>query len=259
MSEQPIIVDVSGPVMTVTLNRPKVLNAFSEGMINGLTRALQEAQKNNQIRAIIITGAGQSFSAGGDVKAMGEATPAQVYEHIGILNECILTLKQTEKPIIAAVHGYAAGAGVNLALACDLIISTNDSQYALSFSQVGLVSDGGGSFFLTKLLGPHLAKQLFFSGEVISAERLFGLGVINQLVTTENLLDEAMEWAIKLSKGPSLAFGKQKKLIEQSLTASLDEVLEHERMTQTLMVTTKDHIEGVKAFKEKRSPQFLGY
>ncbi|MFE8700432.1 enoyl-CoA hydratase/isomerase family protein [Cytobacillus sp. FJAT-54145] len=258
MSEQHLLVDVKGPVMTLTLNRPDSLNAFSPDMILSLTNTLREAQTNDEVRAIVLAGAGRSFSAGGDVKTMGQAKPTDVYDHIGRLNECILTMKETEKPIIAAVHGFAAGAGFNLALACDLIIAAEDSKFALSFSQVGLISDGGGSYFLPRLIGPHLAKQFFFSAEPISAERLYQLGVINHLAPLENLQEEVTKFATKLAHGPSKAYGKIKKIVDHSFTATLEEILEQERVTQTLMVQTEDHLEGVAAFKEKRRPVFKG-
>lgn len=258
LNEKHLLVENKGPVMIITLNRPKSLNAFSPEMILTLTEALKDAQSNDEVRAIILSGSGRSFSAGGDVKTMGEASATKVYDHIGKLNECILTFKETEKPIIAAVHGFAAGAGFNLALACDLIIAADDSKFALSFSQVGLISDGGGSYFLPRLIGPYLAKQFFFSADPIPAERLYQLGVINQLVPLEQLQESVLEMAIKLAHGPSKAYGMQKKLIEHSLTASLEEILEQERITQTLMVTTEDHQEGIQAFKEKRRPHFQG-
>ncbi|WP_374722365.1 enoyl-CoA hydratase/isomerase family protein [Peribacillus tepidiphilus] len=258
MSNQDLLVDVSNRVMTLTLNRPESLNAFSADMINGLVDALENAQKNPEIRAIVMFGAGRSFSAGGDVKNMGKANPQQVYEHINRLNKCILKIRETEKPIIAAVHGFAAGAGFNLALACDLIIAAEDSKFALSFSQVGLISDGGGSYFLPRIIGPHLAKQFFFTGEPVPAERMYQLGVVNQLVPAEDLKEEALIFASKLACGPGKAYGMMKKLIDHSFTATLDEILEQEAITQTLMVTTEDHVEGVSAFKEKRKPSFTG-
>lgn len=253
-----LLVEKFGPVLSLTLNRPESLNAFSPEMILGLRSALVEAESDDDVQVVVLSGAGRSFSAGGDVKTMGQAGPVQVYEHIGKLNELIMTMKSLEKPIIAAVHGFAAGAGFNLALACDLIIAAEDSKFALSFSQVGLVSDGGGSYFLPKLVGPHLAKQFFFSAEPIPAERLFQLGVINALVPIEKLQEETTKLALKLAHGPGKAFGMQKKLIEHSFTATLEEILEQERITQTLMVQTDDHKEGVAAFKEKRKPVYKG-
>lgn len=258
MTQQHLLIEKLGPVLSLTLNRPESLNAFSPDMIQGLTEEIRKAQDDHDVQVIVLSGAGRSFSAGGDVKTMGQAGPTQVYEHIGKLNELIVTMKNTEKPIIAAVHGFAAGAGFNLTLACDLIVAAEDSKYALSFSQVGLVSDGGGSYFLPKLIGPHLAKQFFFSAEPIPAERLYQLGVINTLVPLEKLQEETTKLALKLAHGPGRAFGKQKKLIDQSFTSTLEEILEQERLTQVLMVQTEDHKEGVSAFKEKRKPAFKG-
>lgn len=258
MTKEHLLVEKLGPVLALTLNRPESLNAFSPDMILGLTNAIRNAQNDADVQVIVLSGSGRSFSAGGDVKTMGQAGPTHVYDHIGKLNQLILTMKDTEKPIIAAVHGFAAGAGVNLALACDLIVAAEDSKFALSFSQVGLVSDGGGSYFLPRLIGPHLAKQFFFSAEPISAERLYQLGVINALIPLEKLQEETTKLALKLAHGPGRAFGKQKKLIDHSFTSTLEEILEEERLTQVLMVQTEDHQEGITAFKEKRKPAFKG-
>lgn len=258
MSKEHLIVEKLGPVLSLTLNRPESLNAFSPEMILGLKDALYHAEQDDDVQVIVLSGAGRSFSAGGDVKTMGQSKGVQVYEHIGKLNELILLMKETEKPIIAAVHGFAAGAGVNLALACDLIVAAEESKFALSFSQVGLISDGGGSYLLPRLIGPHLAKQFFFTAEPIPAERLYQLGVINYLVSVEKLQEETTKFALKLAHGPGKAYGKQKKLIDQSFTTSLEDILEQERLIQTLMVQTEDHQEGISAFKEKRKPVFKG-
>ncbi|MDM5338403.1 enoyl-CoA hydratase [Fictibacillus enclensis] len=258
MEQDHLLIEAEGPILTLTLNRPERLNSFSEEMITSLTEALREAQNSGEIKVIILKGAGRSFSAGGDVKTMGQATPQDVYEHIGKLNRCILTMKETEIPIIAAVHGFAAGAGFNLAMACDLIVAAENSKFALSFSQVGLISDGGGSYFLPKLIGPHLAKQFFFSAEPIPAERLYQLGVINYLSPLERIEEEVGQLAAKLANGPVGAYGKMKKLIDASYQSTLEEMLEQERLNQTLMITTEDHQEGISAFKEKRQPVFTG-
>jgi 2-(1,2-epoxy-1,2-dihydrophenyl)acetyl-CoA isomerase len=258
MANEHLLVEKLGPVLSLTLNRPESLNAFSPDMISGLKEALSSAQNDDDIQVIVLSGAGRSFSAGGDVKGMGQGKGVQVYEHIGKLNELILLMKEIEKPIIAAVHGFAAGAGFNLALACDLIVAAEDSKFALSFSKVGLVSDGGGSYFLPQLVGPHLAKQFLFTAEPIPAERLYQLGVINYLVPLEKLQEETTKFALQLAQGAGKAYGMQKKLVEKALTSSLAEILEQERLTQVLMVDTEDHKEGITAFKEKRQPVFKG-
>lgn len=255
---QDLLVEVSNSVLTLTLNRPERLNAFSAEMIQGITDALKDAQKNPEIRAIVLRGNGRAFSSGGDVKSMGQGSPINTYDFISILNECILTMRNTEKPIIAAVKGYAAGAGSSLALAADLIVAAEGSKFALSFSQVGLVTDGGASYHLTKLIGPFLTKEFYFSAEPIPVERLYQLGAVNKIVPLEKLDEEVMEWATKLAKGPSRAYGMQKKIINHAVTATLEEILDQERTTQPLMTLSEDHKEGVAAFKEKRTPVFTG-
>ncbi|WP_340373123.1 enoyl-CoA hydratase [Peribacillus sp. FSL E2-0218] len=258
MIKDHLLTEVTGNVLILTLNRPESLNAFSPEMISTLTKEIKEIKEKPHIRAVVIKGSGRSFTAGGDVKSMGKASAGQLYDHVGRMNDCILALDAAEVPVIAAVHGFAAGAGFNLALACDLIIASEDSQFAMSFSQVGLISDGGGSYFLPKLVGPHLAKQLFFSAEPISAERLYQLGIINYLCPLDQLEEETFTLAKKLANGPTKAYGMMKKLVSHSFTATLDEMLEQERITQTLMASTEDHLEGVTAFKEKRKPEFTG-
>lgn len=258
MSTEHLVVYQNGPVLSLTLNRPESLNAFSSEMIIGLTHAFKNAEENEEVKVVVLSGAGRAFSAGGDVKTMGEATPKLVYDHIGKLNECILAMKNLSKPIIAAVHGFAAGAGFNLALAADLILASEDSKFVLSFSQVGLISDGGGLYFLPRLIGPNRAKELFFSGEPLAANKALEYGIVNHLFPLENLQAETLKLAKRLSKGPGVAFGMMKKLVNQSQSSTLEEMLEQERMTQAMMVTTNDHQEGVQAFVEKRKPVFLG-
>ncbi|MGG1632692.1 enoyl-CoA hydratase/isomerase family protein [Rossellomorea sp. NRS-1567] len=253
-----LLIETTDRVLTLTLNRPDSLNSFDESMLAGIVEALQQAEHNQEIRAIVIRGAGRAFSAGGDVKTMGSATSTEVYEHIGILNTCIKAIKEIEKPVIASVHGFAAGAGFNLALACDLIIASEDSQFALSFSKVGLISDGGGSYFLPRIIGSHLAKEFFFSGEPVTAGRMYDLGVVNRIVPSERLEEVTTDWARGLASGPSKAYGMMKKMIDRSFTLSLDEILEQERITQALLISTEDHAEGVSAFKDKRMPTFTG-
>lgn len=258
MNQESLLINVSNSILTLTLNRPDRLNAFNLDIIKGITNALREAQTNPEIRAVVINGSGRAFCAGGDVKNMGKGSPLNTYDFVGTLNECILTMRDTEIPIICAVQGYAAGAGSSLALAADLIIAAEDSKFALSFSQIGLISDGGGSFHLTKLIGPYLAKQFYFSAEPIPVERLYQLGVVNKIVPAEQLTEEVLKLATGLANGPSRALGLQKKIINLAVTATLDEVLEKERVSQPLMNQTEDHREGVTAFIEKRKPVFKG-
>ena len=167
-----------------------------------------------------------------------------------------MQMSQLEKPIIAAVKGYAAGAGFNLALASDMILASEESQFILSFSKVGLISDGGGLYFLPRLVGPYLAKELFFSAEPLSAEKAASLGIVNHIYASHEFADKVEEFADKIASGPMTAYGFIKKLTNLSLTSSLSEMLEQERITQATLATTKDHQEGIQAFIEKRPPLF---
>jgi len=251
-----VLVNINEGVMHLSLNRPNSLNAFSPDMITGLKDALKRAKHDEDIQVITISGSGRSFSAGGDVKTMGKREPLDVYEHIGELNELILLMRDLEKPIIAAVHGYAAGAGFNLALACDIILAAEESKFVLSFSKVGLISDGGGHYFLPRLIGPYRSKELLFSAEPITVEEAHSLGIVNHIYSLDEFKNKVREFAGRLAAGPATAYGFIKKIVDQSSVSSLDEILEQERITQATVVSTDDHQEGVQAFKEKREPNF---
>ncbi|MTH55329.1 enoyl-CoA hydratase [Bacillus mangrovi] len=253
-----LLLEQNGPVLYLTLNRPESLNSFSPEMIIGLTEALREAELSEEIKAVVLSGSGRSFSAGGDVKTMGQVNGQQIYEHLGKLNECILTIKGLNKPVIAAVHGFAAGAAFNLALACDFIVAAEDSKFVMSFAQVGLISDGGGLYFLPRLIGAQRAKELFFTAEPIDARTAHSYGIVNRVVPIDQLKDEVSSFAFRLSQGPLQAFGQMKRIIEQSSCSRLEDILEQERLTQAMMIETDDHQEGIAAFKEKRKPEFQG-
>lgn len=251
-----LIVGKKDGILELILNRPESLNAFSSEMILGLKDAIKQANDDKDIRVVVISGSGRSFSAGGDVKKMGNRTPIKTYERLGNLNELILSMKDLEKPIIAAVHGYAAGAGFNLALACDMILAAEDSKFILSFSKVGLISDGGGLYFLPRLIGTYRAKELLFNAEPITVDEASTLGIVNHIYPLEGFQKNVNEFAAKIAAGPTKAYGFIKKIADHSLQSSLKEILEQERITQATVATTKDHAEGILAFKEKRNPTF---
>jgi 2-(1,2-epoxy-1,2-dihydrophenyl)acetyl-CoA isomerase len=255
---QDLLVELDNGVISVTLNRPDALNALSRDMLEGLMEAIRTARQDPEIRAMLISGAGRSFCSGGDVKGMGEAAPPQVYDHIGKLNEVILAMTELEIPIVAAVHGFAAGAGVCLALACDQVVAAEDAKFVLSFSKVGLISDGGGLFFLPRTLGVYRAKELLFNAEPISAATAKEWGMVNRLYPAEQLHQEAMNYAKKLAAGPSRAYSLIKSIANRSLVSDLSAVLEMERSAQSMIATTHDHKEGVMAFVQKRQPRFEG-
>lgn len=251
-----LLQEIQGPVLSLKLNRPDRLNAFSESMLRGLQEGLAEAACNEAIGAVVLSGMGRAFSAGGDVKTMGRTTPEQVYQHVGVLNDTIRAMKRLEKPIIASVHGVAAGAGFNLALASDLIVAGESARFIMSFAQVGLISDGGGLALLTGLVGPQRAKELFFFAEPLEAARAYQLGIVNRVVPEEQLETVVGEWARRLAHGPRQAIAQTKRLVDRALNAHLQEMLEAEQITQSVLATSADHREGVRAFQEKRAPRF---
>lgn len=253
-----VSVEINDGIMKLQLNRPDSLNAFNAEMIQELKAGLLEAKSNPEVKVVVLSGAGRAFSAGGDIKNMGKRTPVQSYEHIGNLNGLIQLMHDLEKPIIGAVHGYAAGYGFSLALACDIILAAEGTKFIVSFSKVGLVSDGGGIYFLSKLIGLQRTKELYFTAEPLSVEEASSLGIVNHVYSQETFEQEVAEFASKIAAGPSRSYSFIKKLANQSLESSLTELLEQERFSQTLASTTEDHAEGIAAFKEKRNPNFSG-
>ena len=253
-----VLIETENAIMNIRLNRPDSLNAFSMEMFLGLKAAIDRAKQDDGIRVVVLSGEGRAFCAGGDVKGMGQRNPLGSHHYIGHLNELILAIHQLEKPVIASVHGYAAGAGFNLALACDIILAAEKTKFILSFSKVGLGSDGGGLFFLPRLIGLQRAKELYFKAESITAGEAHRFGIVNQIYPESEFESAVKEYAASLAAGPTVSYGFIKKVANQSLTLSLKEVLELERLSQSTLVTTVDHLEGVSAFKEKRSPEFKG-
>lgn len=251
-----VLVEISDNVMHLTLNRPDSLNAFSPEMLDGLTASIKDANHDSQIRAIIIKGSGRAFSAGGDVKKMGVRDSVTTYYSLGKTNELIMAMHHSKKPIIAAVHGVAAGAGFNLAMAADIILAREDTKLILSFSKVGLMSDGGGSFFLTRVVGPYRAKELLLNAEPLSAQEAQALNIVNHVYEKDKFNEKVQAFANKMATGPATAYEFIKKTVNQSLHSNLEDILEAERITQATLVTTEEHEEGIQAFKEKRAPSF---
>jgi len=258
MSRQDIVIQVEDEVLHMTLNRPDALNAFSSDMMEGLLEGFVAAQEDPNIRSILIDGAGRAFSAGGDVKTMGESTPVTTYDHIGRLNEVVLTMAKLDVPIVSAIHGWAAGAGVNLALASDIILAAEDSKFVLSFSKIGLISDGGGLFFLPRTIGLYRAKEVLFNAESFTATQAHAWGMVNHLHPADRLAEEAMNFAKKLAKGPTRTLALMKSMANRALVSDLSTMLELERTSQAIAQSTFDHKEGVQAFSERRPPQFRG-
>ncbi len=258
MKKPGLLVEVSRNVAWITFNRPEVLNALNGDIVDGITETLANIAEDRSIRGVVIKGAGRSFSAGGDIQAMSQVTPNLVHDYVGQLNQAVLAMKRLAVPIVAQVHGFCVGAGFNLALACDLIVAADTAQFMMSFVQVGLISDGGGMYFLPRLVGTHKAKELLFLGDPISAMTARELGIVNRMVPEPDLQKEVEQLMDRFVRGPGLAIGQMKLLADKAMVSSLEEMLLVEQTTQPKMVASADHQEGVRAFLEKRPPRFQG-
>lgn len=246
-------------IATITLNRPESLNALSLSMALEITRALEQARADDDCKVVVITGAGRAFCAGGDIKAMQKGmTTVEGRNYVMEAGRVILAMRDLEKPIIAAVNGYAMGAGFNLALAADLIIAVKEAKFGQVFVQVGLAIDAGGSYFLPRAVGLARAKELVFTGRIIDAGEALNMGLINKVIEKENLEEEVFDLATRLAQGPTQALGLAKMLINNGLKADLETALTNEAFVQSICMQTADHREGLAAFLEKRAPKFTG-
>lgn len=254
-----ILKSFANGVCTLTLNRPQVFNSFNKAMAIAFQTELDACEKDPSVRAIVITGEGKAFCAGQD---LAEATdpngPAMrdiVKDHY---NPIIMRIRNIEKPIIAAVNGVAAGAGANIALACDITIAKESAGFIQAFSKIGLIPDSGGTFFLPRIIGTQRALALMMTGEKVSAKDAEAMGMIYKAVSDEDFATEVDKMANMLAQMPTRGFGLTKKAVNQSFTNNLEQQLKVEEVLQTEAGNTYDFQEGVNAFLEKRAPQFKG-
>ena len=246
-----------GAVLTITLNRPDVLNAFNAAMHKGLAAALKEA-RGSDVRAVVITGAGRGFCVGQDLTEFRDA-PGDIGPRLReTYHPNVLAIRALEKPVIAAVNGAAAGAGMSFACACDLRIAADSASFVPAFINIGLVPDSGGSYFVTRILGPARAFEWLVSGRKLTATEAHAWGLVAEVVEAGALADRAAEVAAHLAALPTRGIGMTKRLIEHALNATLEDQLEREAQLQTAATQTDDFREGVAAFLEKRPPQFRG-
>jgi 2-(1,2-epoxy-1,2-dihydrophenyl)acetyl-CoA isomerase len=250
---------VDGGVLTITLNRPEVLNAVNEQMTTDLAEALRFAERDSEVRAVVITGAGRSFCSGQDLREPVDAGGASYGAALRRRYNPIVTKMRTiEKPVLAAVNGIAAGAGCNLALAADLRVASDRASFIEVFSRIGLIPDSGGTFTLPRLVGLARALEMAWLAEPVNANDAFRFGIVNRVVAHDELMDAAGAWARRLAEGPTRAYGLTKRAFNHALTASLDAALEYEAYLQDVAGRTADHREGVAAFHEKRPARFAG-
>lgn len=254
-----ILIENIGGVCKITLNRPEVFNSFNRKMALDLQAALKAAAEDQQVRAIVLTGQGKAFCAGQD---LAEATQVDGPSMQQIVNEQynpIITLIRTiEKPIIAAVNGVAAGAGANIALACDLTIARYSASFIQAFSKIGLIPDSGGTFFLPRLVGSQKALALMMTGDKVSAQEADNMNMIYKAVPDEEFETFVAGFAGQLAQMPTKGLGLTKKAVNQSFTNDLATQLALEEKLQVEAGKTNDFREGVQAFLEKRKPEFTG-
>jgi 2-(1,2-epoxy-1,2-dihydrophenyl)acetyl-CoA isomerase len=259
MSYETILVEKEGRVATITLNRPQSLNFLDPIMAQEMEGALGDAEKDEGVGAVVITGAGRAFSAGGDVKFMKEDhTAYEFYQRMEYITRFIWTMISLPKPIIASVNGPAVGGGCSIALAADMILASETATFAEVFVRIGLIPDCGGIFLLSRRIGLTRAKDLVFTGRTIDAREAERMGMINRVVPAEALREETSKMALELGNGPIMAMGIAKRLLNQSYESDFDTLLRLENSYQALLRLTEDHREGVKAFFEKRKPEFKG-
>jgi 2-(1,2-epoxy-1,2-dihydrophenyl)acetyl-CoA isomerase len=261
MSYQHILYETGQGVATITLNRPDVLNSFNRAMAAELRQALAQAGADPEVRALLLTGAGRAFCAGQDLaEAMPKEGPAPDLGDIVArgYNPIVRLIRQLDKPVVCAVNGVAAGAGANLAFACDFVLASSTAAFIQSFSKIGLVPDTGGTFFLPRLIGMARATALMMLADKVTAADAVAMGLILRAVDAPKLLEEATALARQLATQPTRGLGLIKRALNASATNGLDEQLALEAQLQAEAGSTADYREGVKAFLEKRPPVFIG-
>ncbi|MBR9846476.1 MAG: 2-(1,2-epoxy-1,2-dihydrophenyl)acetyl-CoA isomerase [Algicola sp.] len=260
MSNNSILLKIEEKVAYITLNRPEVFNSFNRDMALSLQSIMDDCEQNDAVRAIVLTGKGKAFCAGQDLKEVTspELNPGFkkiLDEHY---NPIITRIRKISKPVVAAVNGVAAGAGANIALACDVVVAHEKVSFIQAFSLIGLVPDSAGTYFLPRLIGFQKASALAMLGDKVSAEEAEQLGMIYKVIPLENFEEEVDALAVKLANMPTKALGFIKKLLNQSMTNTLDEQLALESKLQIEAAQSDDYAEGVAAFIEKRKPNFKG-
>jgi enoyl-CoA hydratase/carnithine racemase len=261
MRESELIYEVKDRIATLTLNRPEKRNAFTGAMIERWAWALGEAQRDADVHVVVVTGAGQAFCAGGDVERMGEGAPTPL-EHKQALWERIhripKTLEGMDKPVIAMVNGVAVGAGMGMALMCDLRIASEEARFSTGYVKVGLVPGDGDAYFLPRLVGPARALELLWTGDFVDAREAERLGIVNRVVPAGDLRQVTWELAGRIADGPQVAIRMMKRVLYQSLRLDLTTHLDLVSSHMAVVRETEDHREGVRAFKDKRPPKFTG-
>ena len=267
-TERILLFERQGGMATLTLNRPAARNALTTALFLELERMLLEIEADDEVRVVVLTGAGRAFSAGADLKPVSkeERRRSEAPSFLGdpggdILdrgNRCILRLRALRKPVLGSINGDAVGIGCSLALATDLRIASDAARFGVVFSQIGLGPDGGASHLLRELVGAAKALELLFTGDLIDAQEALRLGLVNRVVAAGELADATHELADRLARGPTLAYGAAKAAVYASASLSFESLLDLEARNQRIVSRSEDVREGIRAFLERRKPEFRG-
>ncbi len=269
VSYETIIVGKENGVATLTLNRPKVMNAWNPQMARETSDAVEHMDHDDEVKVVILTGAGKAFSSGADVSRLKETadgkvpfletTTGTVMSGQTSLLDAVENIRKMSKPVIAAVHGIAAGAGLSVALACDIRIAADDARFTMAFVKRGLIPDLGGTYLLPRLVGPGMAARLIFTGDIIDAKEAARIGMVDELVSAGELLSKANDLAQKIAMNPPLAIRMAKKALYKGMNETdLRSQMDYEIFIQGGLMRTDDFREGVASFFEKREPEFKG-
>lgn len=259
---QHLLIQLDDSVLTITMNRPEVLNAFNDAMLAELNDAMSAAEQDKSVRCIVLTGSGRAFGSGQDLKSLaaghGSAGPLKVSEHLHSYHRLVLTIRNMPKPVVAAVRGVAAGISCNIALACDMRIASDDSRFIEAFARIGLVPDGGGGYFLPRLIGLGRALEMAMLAEEVSGPEAERIGLVNRCVPAGEFEQATQAFARRLASGPTRAYGLIKQQMNRSFDCTLEEALQLEGQLQDIAFETNDHRQAVAAFLNKQRPHYSG-
>jgi 2-(1,2-epoxy-1,2-dihydrophenyl)acetyl-CoA isomerase len=254
----PVLTDVHDGVQTITLNQPAKFNALSSAMLQNLGEVLRSVERDDGVRALVLTGAGSAFSSGADLTefTFGDGAPDAGEVLRRRYSPLVTRMHAMEKPVLAAINGVAAGAGLSLALACDVRFAADSARLVVAFVRIGLVPDAGLMYFLPRLIGPAKTLELSWTGDPIGAREAYELGVVNKVLPDDQVLGHTQDLAARLAKGPRKTIALIKRAVNQAHELPLERVLELEATYQTIASRDRNFAEGVAAFREKRAPRF---